>query len=125
MNSAPQFASAIHEVADAAEANELYQRNGWTDGLPIVAPTEDAVARFLAAAQLDASTVIGVEPVRRRSITAEKVAIAAVMAGCLPEYLPVVVAIVKAMCQPERKTRKIRRGCRCLWNAVCRPACRR
>ena len=49
MNSAPQFASAIHEVADAAEANELYQRNGWTDGLPIVAPTEDAVARFLAA----------------------------------------------------------------------------
>ena len=101
MNSAPQFASAIHEVADAAEANELYQRNGWTDGLPIVAPTEDAVARFLAAAQLDASTVIGVEPVRRRSITAEKVAIAAVMAGCLPEYLSEVVAIVKAMCQPE------------------------
>ena len=101
MNSIPKFASAVHEVADAADANELYQSNGWTDGLPIVAPTEDAVARFLAAAQLDASAVIGVEPVRRRSISAEKIAIAAVMAGCLPEYLPVVVAIVKAMCQPE------------------------
>ena len=96
-----EFASEVHEVADAAEANELYQRNGWTDGLPIVAPTEALVAGFLAAAGLNAGDVIGVEPVRRRSITAEKVAIAAVMAGCLPEYLPVVVAVVKAMCQPE------------------------
>ncbi len=101
MNSIPEFASAVHEVADAIEANELYQRSGWTDGLPIVPPTEEAVARFLAAAGLDVGAVIGVEPVRRRSITAEKVAIAAVMAGCLPEYLPVVVATVKAMCQPE------------------------
>jgi hypothetical protein len=95
------FASEIYEVADAGEANELYQRNGWTDGLPIVPPTADAVARFLAAAKLDAADVIGVEPVRRRSITAEKVAIAAVMAGCLPEYMPVVAAIMRAMCRPE------------------------
>ncbi|MBM3373982.1 MAG: hypothetical protein FJY44_08930 [Betaproteobacteria bacterium] len=95
------FASAVHEVADAVEANELFQRRGWTDGLPVVPPTEDAVARFLDAAHLAPGDVIGVEPVRRRSISAEKVAIAAVMAGCLPEYLPVVVAVVKAMCQPE------------------------
>ncbi|MDP2397288.1 MAG: hypothetical protein Q8M53_02895 [Burkholderiales bacterium] len=101
MNSLPKFSSEIHEVADAMAANELYQRNGWTDGLPIVPPTEATVARFLEAAQLAPADVIGVEPVRRRSITAEKVAIAAVMAGCLPEYLPVVVAVVKAMCQPE------------------------
>ena len=100
MSSNP-FASEVVEVLDAVEANELYQRNGWTDGLPIVPPTEDAVTRFLAAAKLDAADVIGVEPVRRRRITAEKIAIAAVMAGCLPEYLPVVVAIMKAMCQPE------------------------
>ncbi len=98
---ATPFTSEVHEVADAAEANELYQRNGWTDGLPIVAPTEDAVARFLAEVRLDAADVIGVEPVRRRSITAEKVAIAAVMAGCLPQYMPVVVAVMKAMCRPE------------------------
>jgi hypothetical protein len=70
MSGTPGFASAVYEVADAVEANELYQRNGWTDGLPIVAPTEEAVARFLAAARLDATDVIGVEPVRRRSITA-------------------------------------------------------
>ena len=95
------FTSEVYEVADALEANELYQRNGWTDGLPIVPPTESAVARFLVAARLDAADVIGVEPVRRRSINAEKVAIAAVMAGCLPEYMPVVVAMVKAMCEPQ------------------------
>jgi hypothetical protein len=93
--------SPSHEVADAFEANELFQRNGWTDGLPIVPPTETGVRRFLEAAGLPAGVVVGVEPVRRRHITAEKVAIAAVMAGCLPEYLPVVVAIVKAMCEPE------------------------
>jgi hypothetical protein len=92
---------AVHEVTDAFEANELFQRNGWTDGLPIVPPTEAGVRRFLEAAGLAADAVVGVEPVRRRRITAEKVAIAAVMAGCLPEYLPVVVASVKAMCEPE------------------------
>ena len=101
MSSATGFESAVFEVDDAAEANELFQRNGWTDGLPIVPPTEDAVARFLAAAGLASSDIIGVEPVRRRSISAEKVAIASVMAGCLPEYFPVTVAIVRAMCQPE------------------------
>ena len=101
MGGTPNFASAVYEVADAAEANELYQRNGWTDGLPIVAPTENAVARFLDAARLDPADVIGVEPVRRRSLSAEKIAIAAVMAGCLPEYMPVVIAIVTAMCRPE------------------------
>ena len=95
------FTSEIHEAADALAANELYQRNGWTDGLPIVPPTEDAVARFLAAAKLAAADVIGVEPVRRRTITAEKVAIAAVMAGCLPVYMPVVAAVIKAMCEPQ------------------------
>jgi hypothetical protein len=93
--------SPLYEVADAFEANELFQRNGWTDGLPIVPPTESSVRRFLEAAGLPAGAVVGVEPVRRRRITAEKVAIAAVMAGCLPAYLPVVLAILKAMCEPE------------------------
>jgi hypothetical protein len=97
---AEALASPVLEVADDFEANELYQRNGWTDGLPIVAPTEDRVKRYLDAAGLQADDLLGTEPVRRRRITAEKVAIAAVMAGCLPEYMPVVVAVVKAMCEP-------------------------
>ena len=99
MTQTPQ--TPLYEVADAFEANELFQRNGWTDGLPIVPPTETGVRRFLEAAGLPAGAVVGVEPVRRRRITAEKVAIAAVMAGCLPAYLPVVLAILKAMCEPE------------------------
>jgi len=97
----PPLASAGYEVEDLFAANELYQDNGWTDGLPIVPPTEALVTRCLTAARLRADDVIGVEPVRRRRITAEKVAIAAVMAGCRPEYMPVVVAVVRAMCAPE------------------------
>jgi hypothetical protein len=89
-----------YEVADAFAANELFQERGWTDGLPIVPPTEESVLAFLEGAGLRPADVIGTEPVRRRRITAEKVAIAAVMAGCRPAYLPVVVAVVKAMCEP-------------------------
>ena len=98
---APPLRSAAYEVADAYEANELFQRNGWTDGLPIVPPTEDLVRRFLAAAALGPGDLVGVEPVRRRRITAEKAAIAAVMAGCTPECMPVVAALVRAVCEPE------------------------
>ena len=93
--------STSYEVRDAFEANELFQRNGWTDGLPIVPPTEEHVLAFLEAANLSSDELVGIEPVRRRHITAEKVAIAAVMAGCLPGYMPVVTAIVKAMCEPQ------------------------
>ena len=81
------------EVADGFEANELYQRNGWTDGLPIVPPTESGVREFIRASGRDGADVVGIEPVRRRHITVEKLAIAALMAGCLPEYMPVPVGI--------------------------------
>jgi hypothetical protein len=101
MTTQAALASASYEVADAFEANELFQRNGWTDGLPIVAPTAERVRAFLEAAALPPDVLVGIEPVRRRHITAEKVAIAAVMAGCLPEYMPVVVAAVSAMCEPQ------------------------
>src|SRR6266850_7617744 len=93
--------SKAYEVEDAFAANELYQDNGWTDGLPIVPPTEKLVRGFLDAAALTGDEVVAVEPVRRRRITAEKVAIASVMAGCRPEYMPVVLAAVRAMCAPE------------------------
>lgn len=98
--SEPRLRSATHDVADLHEANEMFQRNGWTDGLPIVPPTEDLVRRFVDAGGLGSADVVGVEPVRRRRITAEKVAIAAVMAGCLPGYVPVVMALVRAVCEP-------------------------
>jgi len=89
------------EVEDAPAANELFWRNGWTDGLPIVAPTPERVAEFLEVAGLAAEDVVGTEVVRERSISAGKIAINAVMAGCLPSYMPVLVSVVQALCEPE------------------------
>jgi hypothetical protein len=97
--SAPALRSTTYELADAFAVNELYQQRGWTDGLPIVPPTEERVLACLQAANLASEDIVGVELVRQRPITAEKVAINAVMAGCLPAYMPVVVAMVRAMCQ--------------------------
>jgi hypothetical protein len=86
-------------LADALEVNEFYQQRGWTDGLPIVPPTAASVLACLQAAGMAPEDIVGVERVRQRPITAEKAAINAVMAGCLPAYMPVVVASLRAMCQ--------------------------
>jgi len=90
----------ILEMADAFEANEVFGRSGWTDGLPIVPPTPALVTAALDAALLAPDQVVGVEPVRGLAITAEKVAVNAVMAGCRPADLAVVAAAVEAMCHP-------------------------
>ena len=89
-----------YEVDDDAAANELFQTNGWTDGLPIVAPTPERVARCLEAVHLSADSLVGIETVRQRRITAGKVAINAVMAGCPPGAMAVLVAALQAMCEP-------------------------
>lgn len=70
--------------------------NGWTDGLPVVPPTESAVLEMLSLVPDDPSTVLGRMEPSSALVTLEKLAINAVMAGCLPEYFPVVVASVKA-----------------------------
>ena len=85
--------STAYDLADALDVNELYQQKGWTDGLPIVPPTEERVVECLRAAGLAATDIVGVECIRQRPIAAEKVAINAVMAGCLPAYMPVAVCI--------------------------------
>jgi hypothetical protein len=99
MQATPPLQSTTYELDDALEVNEFYQDQGWTDGLPIVPPTAERVAACLAAAGLSPSDVIGVEQVRQRPLMAEKVAVNTVMAGCRPEYMPVVVAILRAMVQ--------------------------
>ena len=92
------------EVGGFNEAQELYHSRGWTDGLPIVPPTPERVAEFLAAAELAPDHRIGFYEERRVPVFAEQLAINAVMAGCLPEYLPVVVAIAGAMLDPAFPT---------------------
>lgn len=96
-----QLASRSYSVDDIHAAQELYHANGWTDGLPIVPPTSEAVAACLDWAMMAPDQLIGVEPVRGVPITAEKLAINAVMAGCLPMHFPVVVTAIAAMLQPE------------------------
>jgi hypothetical protein len=101
MSVAMQLASRTYEVADIHAAQELYHANGWTDGLPIVPPTRDAVDACLEWAMLPPQHLVGIEPVRATSITAEKLAINAVMAGCLPMHFPAVVTAITAMLRPE------------------------
>lgn len=92
--------SARIEAEDFDAVQDLFHSKGWTDGLPVVPPTPERVARFLAAAGLEPEHQLGFYEERRVPVFAEKVAINAVMAGCLPEYFPVVVAIVEAMLEP-------------------------
>ena len=86
---------------NANDVIEYYFQKGWTDGLPIVPPTPDRVQQFLDYVGRAPSEILGTEPTKGRVITVEKVAVNAVMAGCLPEYLPVVLAAIEAMCEPK------------------------
>ncbi len=86
---------------DPAELIEAYYARGWTDGLPVVPPTEKSVAEMLSGAGLRAEDAIGEVPDRNVVVTAGKLAINAVLAGCRPEYLPVVVAAIRGLCHPD------------------------
>ncbi|MBT6275408.1 MAG: hypothetical protein HOI95_14890 [Chromatiales bacterium] len=80
---------------------ELYHSQGWTDGLPIVPPTHEAVCACLEWALMPPDQLIGVEPVRGHAVTAEKVAVNAVMAGCLPMHFPAVATAWSALLREE------------------------
>lgn len=97
----PQMAIEVtgRAATDPLEAIEYCYSQGWTDGLPVVPPTEERVAAFLAYLGRGRDEVLGGVPERRRSVTVEQVVANAVMAGCLPAYAPVVVAAVQAMLQ--------------------------
>ena len=84
----------------ALEAIERCYELGWTDGLPVVPPTAQRVGEFIERSGRPSSEVIGELPERRREITVGKVAANAVMAGCLPEYMPVVLAVTQGMLDP-------------------------
>jgi hypothetical protein len=85
-----------HEYDSYDSLLEDYFDRGWTDGLPVVPPSPDKVEHFLAAASLAPDDVLGEVPTREVVVTAEQAAINAVMAGCRPEYMPVVAAAVRA-----------------------------
>lgn len=94
------LSSATLEHAGFEEALDAYYDRGWTDGLPVVPPSVPAVEAMVAATGLAPETVLGEVPTRDVAVTVEKVAINAVMAGCLPAHAPVVVAAVQALLDP-------------------------
>jgi hypothetical protein len=86
-----------YDGANEIDDQELLFARGWTDGLPVVVPTADKVAAMVAASGRGAAEPIGPIPPRWRQATVEKIAINAVLAGCRPEYFPVVLAAVEAL----------------------------
>jgi hypothetical protein len=78
-------------------AYEYAYDQGWTDGLPIIPATAEAVAHFVAASGRQADEVIGIIPPRKGRATVEVIAVNAVMAGCRPEYMPVLIAALDGL----------------------------
>ncbi len=89
------------EIAAHDDVMEFLFDQGLTDGLPVVPPTPERVLRMLSGTRRDAQEVVATVPPNLAPATVEKIAINAVMAGCRPEYLPVVIAAVEAMCTDE------------------------
>lgn len=89
------------EFGDAEDEHEALFERGWTDGLPVVPPTPKRVLRMLQGTERSADEVVGQIPPNLAPCTVEKAAVNAVMAGCRPEYLPVVLATVEAACKEE------------------------
>lgn len=89
------------ELAALEDEIEACYERGWSDGLPLVPPTEERVLRMLTGTARAPAEVIGAIPPDGAECTVEKAANNAVMAGCKPEYLPVVLAAVEAACLDE------------------------
>ena len=89
------------DLATLEDEWEAMWDRGWSDGLPVVPPTEARVLRMLEGTTRDPSETVAVVPPSLVDCSVEKVAVNAVMAGCLPEHLPVVVAAVEAACTDE------------------------
>jgi hypothetical protein len=85
------------EIGGDEDEQEAMVARGWSDGLPVVPPTEERVLRMLDGTSRDPQEVIGIVPPALAPATVEKIAVNAVMAGCKPEYLPAVLAAVEAV----------------------------
>ncbi|MFT5175752.1 MAG: hypothetical protein ACI8W7_003944 [Gammaproteobacteria bacterium] len=96
----PPMRSRPIEGFEPDDPVELCYQRGWSDGLPVVPPTRERVLRMLAGTTRAADEVLGLMPPDLGECTVEKVAINAVLAGCRPEYLPVVLAAVEAALVP-------------------------
>ncbi|MBI3068297.1 MAG: hypothetical protein HYY79_05310, partial [Betaproteobacteria bacterium] len=83
------------------EVQEHFHRKLWSDGLPVIPPTREEVEAFLKFTDRDPGEVIRVVPQEGREASILSIAVNGVMAGCRPEYMPLLVAVVEAMCEPD------------------------
>jgi hypothetical protein len=88
------------ELGEWDDPIEACFERGWSDGLPVVPPTDVRVMRMLSGTRRRPDEIIGRIPPMLHECTVEKVAISAVMAGCKPEYMPTVLAVVEAALDP-------------------------
>ncbi|MCC7083292.1 MAG: hypothetical protein IT530_21700 [Burkholderiales bacterium] len=95
------LSTTIDGPDDAGELFTDMVRRGYTDGLPVIPPTEKAVRAMIEGSGLSPQDEVAVMPPVQGAATVEKLAINSVMAGCLPEYFPVVVAAARAVMQPQ------------------------
>ena len=102
----PETASAVAETADNSgtltsmtfdEFQRVFLDSGWTDGLPVAPPTPERVAEFLRFTDLSPDFSLGAIPPAQRAVTVRHVAVNGAMAGCPPEFMPVLLAFVEAM----------------------------
>ena len=91
----------VKSRANALEATAAFYERGWTDGLPIIPPTEELVEEMLQFTDRKRDETVAKLAPRWGKATPEKIAVNAVMAGCLPEYMPVLVAAVEALGDPQ------------------------
>jgi hypothetical protein len=99
-----ELISAKIKAEDSYEAvNKLFYEHGWTDGLPFVPPTAERVRQMISGCTRNSQEEIAVLPPKMGLATIEKIAINAVMAGCKPEYMPVVIAAVEAVADDRFK----------------------
>ena len=89
------------ELGEAEDVFEFMFERGLTDGLPVVPPTPERVMWMLTGTRRDPRDVVAIAPPNLTPVTVEKVAVNAVMAGCRPAYLPVVIAALEAVCTDE------------------------
>src|SRR5919199_3431862 len=92
---------------ELTDVMELLFASGWTDGLPVIPPTPRNVQHMLTGTTRQPDVLIGRIPPKGGRATVEKIAINAVMAGCKPEYLPVVIAAVEALLDDRCNTRGV------------------
>ncbi len=93
----PAGSPAILDPMAFDEIQRVFLDSGWTDGLPIVPPTEGRVAEFLRFTDLPPNQSLGAIPPAQRAVTVRHVAVNGVMAGCPPEFMPILLAFVEAM----------------------------